>query len=87
VIHEHAEPWWNDIDREKFSIRPHSSLAFVPAESSSSKAEESGEGNYEFCQAKNLFHTPHGFLKCIKVLRHWANGFTSPPKKDVLQIS
>jgi hypothetical protein len=22
VIHEHGEPWWNDVDRGKFLIRP-----------------------------------------------------------------
>jgi hypothetical protein len=31
-------------------------------------------------------HTSKGFLTCRKVLWHGANGFTSPPKKDVLRI-
>jgi hypothetical protein len=32
--------------------------------------------------AKYLCHTPQGSLTCRKVLRHGADGFTSPPKKS-----
>jgi hypothetical protein len=28
---------------------------------------------------------PQGFLTCRKILQHGADGFTSPPKKVVLQ--
>jgi hypothetical protein len=30
--------------------------------------------------------TSKGYLTCRKILRHGANGFTSPPKEDVLRI-
>jgi hypothetical protein len=46
---------WNDIDRGKLLIRPPGSLVIIPAESSSSKAGEAGEGNDEFGPMKYLF--------------------------------
>jgi hypothetical protein len=39
VIYERGETRWNDIDSEK-QIRPQSSLAILPAKSSSSKSGE-----------------------------------------------
>jgi hypothetical protein len=80
VICEHGEPWWNDIDRGNSWFVHQSSLVIPPAKSSSSKAGLSGEGN-EFCLTKNLFHTAMISLKYRKILRHGADGFTSPPKE------
>jgi hypothetical protein len=56
VIYEHGEPRWNDIDRRKLLIRP-PELSGNPAISHpEAKQEEIGEGNYEFCLTKYLFH-------------------------------
>jgi hypothetical protein len=33
-----------------------------------------------------LCHTTKGSLKCHKILRHWADGCTSPPQEGVLRI-
>jgi hypothetical protein len=46
--------------------------------------EELGEGNYEFGLRNIFVHTSKWFLTCRKISRHGANGFISPPKKDVL---
>jgi hypothetical protein len=35
---------------------------------------------------KCLFHTSNGFLTCREILRHAADGFTSPPKGGLLRI-
>jgi hypothetical protein len=53
--------------------------------SSSSKAAEIGEGN-EYCPRKHLSHISKGFLTFRIILRHGADGFTSPPKEDMLRI-
>jgi hypothetical protein len=55
-------------------------------QSPSSKAGWTGEGNNKFCLTKHLSHTSKGSLTCRKILRHGTEGFTSPPKEDVLQI-
>jgi hypothetical protein len=39
----------------------------------------------EFCLSVSLLHFS-GNLTCRKNLRHWADGFTSPPKAVVLRI-
>jgi hypothetical protein len=49
VIYEHGEPWWDDIGRVKLLNVHKSSLAILPAESTSSNAGGTGEGNDEFC--------------------------------------
>jgi hypothetical protein len=56
-----------------------------PAESSSSKAGDTGEGNDEFGFAMYFFHTSKGSLTCRKILGHGASGFNSPPKEGVLR--
>jgi hypothetical protein len=33
-----------------------------------------------------FIHTLKGCLKCRKILRHGADGYTSPPKEGVLRI-
>jgi hypothetical protein len=39
-----------------------------------------------FASQSNFVHNSNGFLTCLKNLRHGADGFTSPPKEDVLRI-
>jgi hypothetical protein len=58
-------------------------LTILPAESSSSKAIETGEGN-EFVFMTYLFHTSKGSSACRKVL-HGADGFTFHQKESVLR--
>jgi hypothetical protein len=53
VIYEVGEPWWNDIDRGNSWFAHKSSLAIPTAESTSSKAGGTGEGN-EFGLRKYL---------------------------------
>jgi hypothetical protein len=48
--------------------------------------EELGKGNDEFCLLSIFVHTSKGSLICLKILRHEANGFASPPKEGVLWI-
>jgi hypothetical protein len=73
-------------------LQPPTGLLFIPqviyvlpSESSSSEARGTGQGNDEFCLTKHLFHTSKGFLTC-KILRHGADGVTSPPKDGLLRI-
>jgi hypothetical protein len=68
VIYEH-ELWWNDIDRGNSWFVHQSSLAFLPAESSSSKAGVTGEGNYEFSIWSIFVYISKGFLTCRKISR------------------
>jgi hypothetical protein len=35
---------------------------------------------------RSIFRTSNGSLTCHKILRHGANGFTSPPKEGMLWI-
>jgi hypothetical protein len=53
------------------------------------KEEEDDKGNAEFSEfcLRNVPFTHVGLLTCRKILRHGANGFTSPSKKVVLWIS
>jgi hypothetical protein len=71
----------------QFLINPLSSLAKLPAESSSSKAVGNSEGNYEFCLTKYLFNTSKVFLTCRKILRHVADSLTLPPQEGLLWAS
>jgi hypothetical protein len=50
-------------------------MAIIPAESSGSKARESGEINYEFCLTNYLFHTSKGSLTFRKMQLHGADFF------------
>jgi hypothetical protein len=48
--------------------------------------ENIGEKCTLILPAKSLCHTPQGSLKCRKILRHGADGFTSPSKEVLLWI-
>jgi hypothetical protein len=49
--------------------------------------EKLGEENYQFSLRNVFVHTYFEvFFACRKILRHRADGFTSPPKKGVLLI-
>jgi hypothetical protein len=63
-----------------------SSLTILLDESSSSKVGGGCEGNYEFCLTQYLFHLSKGSLTCRKILRHGADGFTSPAMEGVQRI-
>jgi hypothetical protein len=52
-----GEPWWNDVNREKLIHPPESSLAILPAESSSSKSGGSGQRKWWILFIKYLFYT------------------------------
>jgi hypothetical protein len=74
------------ISAEENSWFVHQScLAIPPAESCSSKSGGTGRRNDEFGLTKYLFHTSKGFVTFRKILRHGANGFSSPSKKGVLR--
>jgi hypothetical protein len=62
VVYEHADSWWNDINRAKLLIRPQSSLAILLAELSSSKAE----GNVELPYKVSLFILRRVFFHSVK---------------------
>jgi hypothetical protein len=79
--YKHGVPWWSDIDREN----PDSSTRFL-WQSYRSKAGGTGEGNYKFCLTKYLFLSYSKVFFNIQIFRHWADGFTSPPKESVLRI-
>jgi hypothetical protein len=80
LIYEHGWPWCNDIDRRNFWFVHQNSIALLPAEPPSSKADGTGEGN-EFFLTKSLFHTSKGSLICCKLLRHLADGLLSFRRK------
>jgi hypothetical protein len=86
VIYVHGEQWWNDIDKESSWFVYQSSPVLLQAESSSSDAGGSGQGNDEFFLTKYFFHTWKCSLTSCKILWHIADGFTSPPKEGVLRI-
>jgi hypothetical protein len=62
------------------------SLVILPAESSSSKAGETGERNDNFGLMTYLCSYFEGVLTCRKILRHEADGSSPPPKEGVLRI-
>jgi hypothetical protein len=82
VIYGHREPWWNDTDRGNLFVHQNS-LVILPAESCSSKAGGTGEGNDQFGLRNIFVHTS----KCLtsKILRHGADDFTSPPMEGELR--
>jgi hypothetical protein len=47
VIYEHWESWWNDIGKEKLSIRPPEIFGNSTSSNLVAKQEERGEGNAE----------------------------------------
>jgi hypothetical protein len=75
------------ILREKNSLFIHQSYpAVLLAVLSSSKAERTGEGNYEFCRRNYLFLTFKCYLTCRRILRYEAYEVIFPPKEGVLKI-
>jgi hypothetical protein len=85
VIYEHGESWWNDTDREKSSFDHQRPLEILTSHLVA-KQEELAKKIINFAFAKYLFHTSKRSLTCRKILRHGADGFTSPPKEGVLRI-
>jgi hypothetical protein len=66
-----------------FLIIPHSCSRALWQQSADTSGSEAGESWREmtvnFGYKVSLF-IPVGFLTCCKILRHWTDGFTSPPK-------
>jgi hypothetical protein len=60
-------------------------LVILLAGTSTSKAGEISEENYEFAVTKYLCSYKE-FVTCCKILRHGSDGFTFPPKEGVLRI-
>jgi hypothetical protein len=73
-----------ELYRQNSSFAYQSSMKILPAESSSREAGGADEGNEELCLMKCIFYTWKWCLTCRKILRHGAEGFTSPPKESVL---
>jgi hypothetical protein len=84
VIHEHGEPWWYDIDREKTDS---STRVFWQSyqQSPSSNAGELTKEIINFALRSIFVHTSKAFLTRRKIL-HGADGFTSIPKEGVMLI-
>jgi hypothetical protein len=76
VIHEHGDPWCNNIDRGNSWCLLQRSLEIPLADLYINKVGWSGEENYEFCVTKCFFHSLKGSLTCRK-MSHGADGFTS----------
>jgi hypothetical protein len=85
--YEHAEPWWNAINREKRLIRPREFSGNPTSKATWYQAGGTCEGNYEFRLAMYFCTYLQVIIICRKILRHETIGFTSPPKKVVLRIS
>jgi hypothetical protein len=84
VIYEHEELWWNNIDRENSWFVHRSSLAILPAESSSNKQEERGKETMNLTlRSFFLFILPNWLFTRRKISRHGADGFTS--QKEVVR--
>jgi hypothetical protein len=63
VIYEHGDPWRNDdIDRENFRLVYQNSLAFLPAEASSSKGGRNYKENDKVDPTKYLCSYFIGFF-------------------------
>jgi hypothetical protein len=76
VTHGHGGPWWNDIDRGKFAIRPPELYYNHIFSHLVAKQEEIVMGMNMASQ--NIFlHTSKGSLTCRKILQYGANGFPS----------
>jgi hypothetical protein len=87
MVYEHGEPWWNAINGGE---TPDSSTRALWHSHQQSHVVAKQEGLakevMKCCIMKYLFHTWKGSLTCRKMLRHGADGFTSPPKEGMLQI-
>jgi hypothetical protein len=82
AIHEHREPWWNDIDRGKL-IRPSELPGNLSSRVITSK-QETDEGVMNLALRSIIIYIFKVFFTCLVLLQHWASGFTS--KKEVLRI-
>jgi hypothetical protein len=89
IVHPPGDIWaWRTVvEYRQGTTQDSSTRALLQSyqQSSSSKAEETGEWNDEFGLTKYLFHTSKGSLKFHKILWHGADDF--PPKEGKLQIS
>jgi hypothetical protein len=85
----HIDIWaWRKMvewDREGIWFVQHSSVAFLTAESCSSKEGELAKEVMNFV-SRSIAFIPYGSLTCRKILPHGTDGFTSPPKEGVLRI-
>jgi hypothetical protein len=80
---EHGDSWWNNIYRGKLLIRP-PELSDTPTSSQLVvKQEELAKEMMNL--AYEMFNISNGSLKFRKILRHGADGFTSPPREGVLR--
>jgi hypothetical protein len=84
VIHEHGEPWWNDINKGKLLIH-WPELSGNPTSSHLVAKHEELAKEMKLALPSIFVHTSESYLTCHKILRHGANGFTSPPKEGMLQ--
>jgi hypothetical protein len=85
VIYEQWEPWRNDFDRGILLIHPPE----LSGSSTSSHLEEKQEElpkEIINVPLRSIFHTFKGSLTFRKLLKHGAEGFTSPPREGVLRI-
>jgi hypothetical protein len=80
VIHEHGEPWWNDIDRGKLLIRPP-----VTWQSYQKIWRNLAKEFMNLAFGVSLFIRRSDFFTC-RQMWHGANGFTCRPKEVVLRI-
>jgi hypothetical protein len=83
AIHEHREPWWNDIDRGKL-IRPSELPGNLSSRVISSKQEKRTKESWIWPCEVLLFIFSKWFFTFLVLLQHWASGFTS--KKEVMRI-
>jgi hypothetical protein len=68
-------------------IHPPELSALVAVKTTTNEAEKGLARNIRNFVYKSLFPYLKGFLTCRKILRHGADGFTSPQKEDMLGIS
>jgi hypothetical protein len=75
---EHGEPWWNDTDRVKLQFRS-PELSGNPASSHLVASRRNlAKEIMNLALEAFLFILRSDFFTCRKVLRHGADGFTSP---------
>jgi hypothetical protein len=86
AIHEHDKHDGMISTGENSCFIIQSSLAVLPADLSSIKARETGEGSNNFFPLELSLSYFEGVLTCRKILRQESDGFTSLPKEDLLPI-
>jgi hypothetical protein len=83
ILHHPRDIWtWRTMVRWYWQ----SSLTIIQGKSSSSKAEKLCKEMVNLSLRSIFVYTPKRSLTCRKILRHGADGFTSPPKEGVLRI-